>query len=108
MGNRLTVTADWYTRLNDTSPTMTATLKDGAGVAVNVTGATVTLEAYGPGADISLSATLSDPANGVVTATPTFIQAGTYYARFKVVFSGGQIQTFPSDSDLEVEVRGPA
>jgi len=107
VGNRLAVTADWYTRAGDTAAVMTATLKDGAGAVVDLTSSTVTLELYGLGADSSVSVALSDAANGVVTVSPTFSAAGVYYGRFKVVFASGQIQTFPSDSDLEIVVKGP-
>ena len=106
-GNRLDVTADWYTRAGDTASTMTATLTDATGTAVNLTGATISFQAYGPGADVVVAASSSSPTTGVVTVTPTFTEAGVYYGRFVVTFSGGGIQTFPSASDIEILVRGP-
>ncbi len=106
-GNRLDVTADWYTRVGDTAAQMTATLKDGAGAAVDLTGGSVNLKAYGPGADLDVSCTLADAANGVVTVIPTFTELGTYYGRFVATLSGGGVYTFPTDRELEIVVKGP-
>ena len=69
MTNRLTPDADWYTRADDTAASMVATLKDGDGVAVDLTAggtATVLFKAYGPGTDISEACTLDDAAKAII------------------------------------------
>ena len=107
MGNRLAVNVDWYTRVGDDAAYLQATLSDGAGDAIDLTGLTVTLLAYGPGADVSEVCTVLTPASGVVTVQPTFTEAGIYYARFKVLYGNGSILTCPTNDDVVIEVRGP-
>ena len=108
MGNRFTVDADWYSRVDDSASTMTATLKDGSGSVVNLTDTTsITFEAYGPGPDVTQAASSAAPATGVVTVTPTFTDTGTYYGRFVVIFTSGNQLSFPTDDDIVILVRGP-
>ena len=95
---------------NDTSPLMVVTLKDAAGNAIDLTAATVrfhmkrinqaTVKVYG-------SATVLDDDAGRVryawqaadTDTP-----GTFQGEFEVTYSTGEIETFPNDGFLAIEI----
>ena len=87
----------------DTGPPMVVTLtNEETGTAINVSGATVTLEFYELGEEEPrsvLSGVLTDPANGKVTFYFTEDvnaldgEEGPYEGEIKIVFADGTIQT---------------
>ena len=96
---------------NDTGSTITATLTDASGAAVNVTGATVrfTMTAYG-GSTPKVNrqaATIVTAASGVVRYTwqaGDLDTPGPFLAEFEVTFSGGAVQTYPGTGYLRVYI----
>lgn len=104
--------ADFTIKRGDRLPPIQATLKDAAGTAVNLTGATVTLLMTAQGASspsVNAAATVTNAAGGQVQydwGTSDTATAGTYYAEFEVTFASGKKQTFPNDRHLVVVVYG--
>lgn len=107
--------ADFVVRQGDTASALTDQLLDAAGVAVNLTGATVTLTLVPLAGDTALvnngAATIPTPLEGRVsrawgageTATP-----GLYLGSWRVTFSNGSIQTFPNSGFFLVEISASA
>ncbi len=103
--------ADYTIKQNDTSKKIEATLKDVAGVAVNLTGATVvfsmwlkrsrTLKVDEASATIVVAASGTVEYQWVAADTDT---AGDYEGEFEVTFSGGLIETFPNDRNIQIAV----
>jgi len=96
---------------NDTSPVVHATLQDGEGVAVDLTGSTVMfhmINAADGTVKIDGPTVITEPTNGIVwyhwltgdTDTP-----GTFYVEFEVTYPSGSIETFPNNKDLTVIVK---
>lgn len=101
---------DVFLKSADTSPAIAYQLKDGNGVVVTLTGATVKFMMWAPGAaaaKINAAATITDAALGKVSYTPTAGNTdtpGDYLAEWQVTFSGGAIETFPNSDHLKVRV----
>lgn len=100
----------FFIKQNDTSPSLQATLKDGSGNAVDLTSATVRFHMRQIGsttAKIDAAATISDADNGVVyyqwSASDTDT-LGSFEAEFEVTFSGGEIESFPNNRFIQVEI----
>lgn len=97
--------------VGDTARTLRNTLTDGAGVAMNLTGATVKLRwRTGTGSTQEAAAVVVTPASGIVEYTflaGSFPTAGTYEAEWVVTFSGGTIATVPSETPILLLVRRP-
>ncbi len=100
--------ASFTIRRGDTAPAIQATLLDGAGNPVNLTGATVRLHVGRSGQPIvDAPATIVDAAGGVVSyawqaqdlATP-----GQWLAEWEVTYATGEVETFPNASQLLVTV----
>lgn len=102
--------ADFYLKAADTKPDLTATLLDAAGVAVNLTGATVEFAMKkngGSSTKVSAAATLVTPSAGTVkyvwqsadTDTP-----GDYNAEFEVTFGDGTVLTFPNSGYFTINI----
>ena len=100
----------FFIKQNDTAPILQADLKDANNTAVDVTGATITFKmrpVSSTTATINSSATIIDGEAGSVkyewvsgdTAT-----AGSYFAEFQVVFSGGRIETFPNGDYIQITI----
>lgn len=100
----------FYIKQNDTSPSLQATLLDGDGTAVDLTGATVTFHLRpeaGGSAVVDASATVVTAASGIVrydwiaadTAT-----AGAFHGEFEVTYSDSSVGTFPNDDYIAVEI----
>lgn len=94
---------------NDTAPAFLATLRDGAGAAVDLTGATarfVMRDSEGA-TKVSAAATITAPAAGrvqyswVAGDTDT---VGTYAAEVEITFADATVQTFPSQGYQAVVV----
>ena len=95
---------------NDTSPAISAILKDSAGAVIDLSSASVVFHMKAIGAStlkIDTSATITDPENGAIqydwvsgdTDTP-----GTYYAEFKVTYTDGSVESFPNTENLLVTI----
>jgi hypothetical protein len=101
---------DFYARQGDTSPIIAYQLKDGNGVVVNLTGATITFIMWAPGAataKVSAAATVTDLLLGKVSytwAASALDTPGDYMGEWEVVFSGGAIETFPNSGYLKIRV----
>jgi predicted P-loop ATPase/GTPase len=103
--------ATFHIKEDDESPTFQTTLKDNAGTAVNVTGATVVVRMTRIGATSrtidDASATLDNAAGGVVsyqfsdTDTATH---GVYRLNWVVTYSGGRQETFPNEGHDIVQI----
>lgn len=100
----------FFIKQNDTSPSLQATLKDGSGNAVDLTGATVRFHMRQIGATsakVDADATVSDADNGIVyyqwnaSDTDTI---GSFEAEFEVTYSGGEFESFPNNRFIQVEI----
>jgi hypothetical protein len=99
----------WYTVSNDTAATITATLTEADGTAINLTGASVKLlyvESSVGGTATSVACSVSDAAAGIVTVSPTFEDPGRYLAEFQITFSDDSIRTVPTADTVRLLVRG--
>lgn len=104
-------TPDVTVKQGNTAPSISATLQDAVGAAVDLTGASVTFRmkplAGGPVA-VDHAAVIVGAALGTVrydwqvgdTDTP-----GYYYGEFRVLWASGGIQSFPSDDFVLVLVK---
>lgn len=102
--------ADFTIKAGDTRPSLAATLEDGDGTAVSLAGATVRFHMRplaGGLVVVDAAAEVVSAAAGTVrydwiaddTAVP-----GTYLGEFEADFGAGQLQSFPSDGHLVIEV----
>lgn len=99
-------------KAGDTAPVVRATLLDENGDPVNLTGATVKFVMASTTTPrtvhIDEAATLADAANGAVeypwAEGDTALAAGAYVAEFEVVFASGEVQTFPTDGYVDVQI----
>lgn len=97
-------TAVWKT--GDTGPVI-ATLRDSEGTPVNLTGATVRVlvSRQGGGITIDEPAALPDAVNGDVRYDRDgTLPAGRYALEFEVTYSSEIVETFPSDTSVDVTV----
>jgi hypothetical protein len=95
---------------NDTSPALLATLRDAAGAAINLTGATIRFHMRRSGrttVTVDAAATIVTADSGAVrydwdaadTAT-----AGVFEAEFEVTYSDASIETFPNNKNIPVTI----
>ena len=95
---------------NDTAPAFTATLRDAAGVAVNLTGATVRFLMRNPRTrtlKVAAAMTILDATAGRVSyawQTGDTDEAATYQVEVEVTFGDGTIETFPNGEHHELQV----
>lgn len=103
--------ADVYVTADDTTPSVTATLTDATGAAIDLTGATVTFRMAAPGSDtlkVNAAATVTNPTLGQVAYAWTAADTDTpgyYLARWRIVFSSGRIASVPNAGYLVVLVQ---
>ena len=100
----------FYVKQNDTSPSILATLKDAAGAAVSLAGASVRLHMRKIGftqVTVDQAATIVTAASGEVrydwVAADT-AAVGSYEAEIEVSYADGSIETFPNDGFIRVEI----
>lgn len=97
--------SDFYIKRGDRGPSLSATLQDPDGVAINLTAATSVTFKMGNGIDAA--AVIVSPAAGTVRydwgANDTRV-AGTYNAEFEILWNDGRKQTVPTDGYLTVTV----
>ena len=95
---------------NDTSPQILASLKDGAGNARDITGASVRFHMKRIGAttaSVTSDATIINAAAGTVRyawQSGDTSTAGSFQAEFQVTFATGAIETFPNDGSIAIEI----
>lgn len=100
----------FFIKQNDTSPFITATLKDASNAAVDISGATVQFHMRKVGettAKVDAAAVVTDADNGAVKyewSTGDTDTVGQYQAEFEVTYVGGKIETFPNNSYILVQV----
>ena len=103
--------ADYIIKKGDTSPTLQATCTDSAGVAVNLTGATVRFvmrALTATNVTTNAVATIVTPLSGIVSYAPTAqdtATAGLYQASFLVTFANATTTTFPTIGYIEIVVE---
>ena len=102
--------ATFYVKQNDTSPAILATLKDGAGTLIELSGSTVRFhrrELGGTTAVVDAVATIYDYDAAQVSyawqAADT-ATAGAYEAEFEVTNVDGTIETFPNNGYIRVQI----
>lgn len=100
----------FYIKQNDTSPALQATLKDSNDTAIDLSSAAVQFHMRKIGstsAKIDRAATISDADSGIVYYqwqagdTDTI---GSFEAEFQVTFVGGEIETFPNNRYIQIEI----
>jgi hypothetical protein len=100
----------FFIKQNDTSPALQATLKDGADAVVSLVGCSVRFHMRPVGSTIvkiDAAATVSDAEGGVVyyswiaSDTDTI---GSYECEFEVTYAGGEIESFPNNRFIDVEI----
>jgi len=100
----------FFIKRNDTSPAIQAVLKDGSDNVVNLTGTTVNFHMRKIGATtakVDGSAIISDATGGTVYynwSTGDTDTLGSYEAEFEVTYIGGEIETFPNNRYIEIEI----
>jgi hypothetical protein len=94
---------------NDTAPSVEAVLKNSAGSAVDLTGATVNfhMKDLSGTVVVAAAASVTDDIGGTVQydwiAADTDT-AGTFYAEFEVEYPDGTIETFPNTGSVAVNI----
>ena len=100
---------DFWIKQNDTSPTVSMQLQDGAGVNIDGTGATVKFMAWFPGeATVKINSAGSITAGGIASYTFSATDSNTVgdmMAEWQVTFGGGAVETFPNGEWLKVRVK---
>jgi len=94
---------------NDTSPSLSAILKDSSLVAVDLTGATVKLHMKSIDGILKINSamTITSAIGGTVQydwQTGDTDTVGTYLVEFQVTYSDGAIETFPNSGNSIVSV----
>jgi len=105
--------AKFITKQNDTTPPIEVVLTDANGFPVNLTGATVVFNMrVQPGGAVKVSgsaATIVGTAtNGRVRYNLTASDRDTadvYEGEFQVTFAGGEIQTFPANGYIIIDIQ---
>ena len=99
----------FYVKKGDRLPILQATLVDGNGNAVNLTGATVTFSMANSAGTLVItdgSCTIVSATGGVVSyawGSSDTTTAGTFTGEFEVTI-GGLVQRFPNDSNIFIVI----
>ena len=99
----------FYMKQSDTQPRMLATLQDGDGAAINLTGASVRfhMRTLGGSTVVDAAATIITAASGLVrydwVAADTDT-VGSYQAEFEVTYPDTTVETFPNSGYIRVEI----
>ena len=94
----------------DTSPSIQSILKDSAGVAVDLSGATVRVHMKAVGAStlkVDEAMTVVNAASGIVRydwSSSDTDTAGTYYVEFEVTKADNSVETFPNNGNAAVVI----
>ena len=94
----------------DTSPSIQSTLKDSAGVAVNITGATVKIHMKEIGSStlkVDQTMIIVDASGGIVKydwSSSDTDTIGTYYVEFEVTKADNSVETFPNNGNAVVVI----
>lgn len=100
----------FYIKQGDTSPLLRAVLKDAAGTAVDLTGATVRFTLRSPAGVVVVNraaASVITAASGIVEyvwQTGDTANAGINQAEFEVTYSDLSIETFPNFGHFRVQI----
>lgn len=100
----MTLTPSFFLKRGDTLPTVSATLSNYDGTAINLTDSTVRLvyrAADGSGTATRVTATIESAEDGEVSyawQTGDTATAGNYVCEWEITFSGGSILTVPNGS----------
>lgn len=95
---------------NDTRPAFAATLRDGEGTVVNLSGATARFHMrHSRTRALKVDAAMNVVSPTLGTVRYDWVAAdtdtlGVFLAEVQVTFGDGTVSTFPNDSDHEVEV----
>lgn len=100
----------FFIKQNDTSPALQVTLKDGDGVAIDLTGSTVRFHMRRQGSNavkVDESAVVSDALNGIVYYnwnTSDTDSIGSFECEFEVTYAGLEVESFPNNKYIDVEI----
>jgi len=100
----------FYIKQNDTSPAILATLKDGAGTLIELSGSTVRFHMRRIGAatnTVDAAATIHNVDAGQVSyawSAADTATTGIFQAEFEVTNTDGSIETFPNSGYISVEI----
>lgn len=100
---------DFYIKRNDTAPAIRATLKDGDGDPVDLTGCSVNFHMVDEDGTVVV-----DAAGSVVTAASGIVEyswaaadtdvSGTFRAEFEVTYTDTTIETFPNSGYIKIHI----
>ena len=101
----------FYIKQNDTSPSLSATLTDYNGNAVNLTGASAKMHMKDQGGTLKVNAamTVTDADAGIIKydwQSGDTDTVGSYNVEFQVTYSDSSIETFPNHGYEVVVVVG--
>jgi len=100
----------FFVKQNDTSPKLAATLKDGNGQVVDVTGASVRFHMARMNSNTAVVDAAGTVTNGGAGAveyawTPSnTANVGTYRGEFEVTFPSGLVETYPNAGYVSIQV----
>jgi len=96
---------------NDTTPSLRAELLNGSGDPVDLLGATLRFHMRPIGStavSIDSPASIISEAGGIVQydwVVGDTTQIGSYQAEFEVTYSDGNVETFPNNSYISIEIK---
>ena len=100
----------FFIKQNDTSPALQVILKDGTDTVVNLTATSVRFHMRPIGSSavkIDAPATISNAQGGIVYyqwTTGDTDTIGSFECEFEVTYTGGEIETFPNNQFIDVEI----
>lgn len=97
----------WYTRVGDDAAEITATLRDGRGKQLPLDGViSVQFVTNGLSAGTQTDAcAVENASKGLVSVSPTYVEAGEFDSYFLVTFGDSSTLSFPTDDELTIVVR---